>query len=138
MKRVEAAEKQPKGASTKPKRNIDRLSTMVGKTAGQPLNTGGGGPRNMTADEELWLGTGVARQTVATIEVPAETSPPSRRIRTLPPMGEPMADDFEEAQNDAVDIAAAVCLTALEDFDNYRSHYKNVFYGFFNKARKAL
>jgi hypothetical protein len=33
-----------------------------------------------------------------------------------------------------VDIAAAVCLTALEDFDNYRSHYKNVFYGFFNKA----
>ena len=49
MKRVEAAEKQLKGASTKPKRNIDRLSTMVGKTAGQPLNTGGGGPRNMTA-----------------------------------------------------------------------------------------
>lgn len=33
-----------------------------------------------------------------------------------------------------VDNAAAVCLTALEDFDNYRSHYKNVFYGFFNKA----
>ena len=28
----------------------------------------------MTADEELWLGSGGARQVVATIEVPAETS----------------------------------------------------------------
>ena len=47
MKRVEAADKQLKGVSTKSKSN--RLLTMVGKAAGQTMHTGGGEPAAETS-----------------------------------------------------------------------------------------